>query len=144
LPTKCSPAKDDYFNTFGGNPVSCAAGLAVLDVLEEENLQQNALEVGQTLVDGLRSLMEKHAAIGDVRGSGFFIGLELVDDRDQKTPATALTKRVVNDLRNRGLLTGSIGPDANILKLRCPMVLSRDDADYALEIIDASLATIGS
>jgi 4-aminobutyrate aminotransferase-like enzyme len=136
-------SKDDYFNTFGGNPVSCAAGLAVLEVLEEEDLQQNALEVGQTLVDGLRGLAQKHEAIGDVRGSGFFIGLELVDDREQRTPATALTKQVVNDLRNRGLLTGSIGPDANILKLRCPMVLSRDDANYALEIIDASLAAIG-
>jgi 4-aminobutyrate aminotransferase-like enzyme len=133
-------SKDDYFNTFGGNPVSCAAGLAVLEVLEEENLQQNALEVGQHLVDGLRSLADRHEAIGDVRGSGFFVGLELVEDREKKTPATALTKRVVNDLRKRGLLTGSIGPDANILKLRCPMVLTRDDADHALEIINASLA----
>jgi 4-aminobutyrate aminotransferase-like enzyme len=136
-------AKDDYFNTFGGNPVSCAAGLAVLDVLEEENLQQNALEVGQFLVDGLRNLADRHDAIGDVRGSGFFIGLELVEDRERKTPATALTKHVVNDLRHRGLLTGSIGPDANILKLRCPMVLNRNDADHALEIIDASLAATG-
>jgi 4-aminobutyrate aminotransferase-like enzyme len=133
-------AKGRYFNTFGGNPVSCAAGLAVLDVLEQENLQQNALDVGQYLVDGLLSLAERHETIGDVRGSGFFLGLELVEDRELKTPATALTKRVVNELRNRGLLTGSIGPDANILKLRCPMVFSRENADYALEIIDATLA----
>ena len=129
-----------YFNTFGGNPVSCAAGLAVLDVLEQENLQQNALEVGRYLVDGLWSLAERHEAIGDVRGSGFFLGLELVEDREQKTPATSLTKNVVNGLRDRGLLTGSIGPDANILKLRCPMVFSRENADHALEIIDAALA----
>jgi len=133
-------AKGHYFNTFGGNPVSCAAGLAVLDVLEEENLQQNALDVGQYLVDGLSSLAGRHEAIGDVRGSGFFLGLELVEDREQKTPATSLTKKVVNDLRNRGLLTSSIGPHANILKLRCPMVLSLEHADYALEIIDATLA----
>ena len=132
-------AKGRYFNTFGGNPVSCAAGLAVLDVLEQENLQQNAHEVGQYLVDGLWSLAERHESIGDVRGTGFFLGLELVEDREQKTPATSLTKSVVNGLRDRGLLTGSIGPDANILKLRCPMVFSRDNADTALKIIDATL-----
>ena len=135
-------ARGRYFNTFGGNPVSCAAGLAVLDVLEQEGLQANALDVGQYLVDGLRSLAQRHEAIGDVRGTGFFLGLELVEDRELKTPATALTKRVVNELRNRGLLTGSIGPDANILKLRCPMVFSRANADYALEIIDATLAAV--
>ncbi len=129
-----------YFNTFGGNPVSCAAGLAVLDVIEQENLQANALDVGGYLADGLRRLATKHESIGDVRGSGFFLALELVDDRDAKTPATALTKRVINELRHRGLLTGSIGPDANILKLRCPMVFSRDNADYALDLIDAALA----
>jgi 4-aminobutyrate aminotransferase-like enzyme len=136
-------ASDGYFNTFGGNPVSCAAGLAVLDDLEEEDLQRNALDVGQYLVDGLRKLADEHEALGDVRGSGFFLGLELVEDREKKIPATALTKQVVNDLRNRGLLTGSIGPDANILKLRCPMILGRDDADYALDIIGASLAATG-
>jgi len=133
-------ARGRYFNTFGGNPVSCAAGLAVLDVIEQEGLQQNALEVGGHLVDGLWRLADKHDSIGDVRGSGFFLGLELVEDRDTRKPATALTRIVVNDLRDRGLLTGSIGPDANILKLRCPMVFSRENADYALEIIDASLA----
>jgi 4-aminobutyrate aminotransferase-like enzyme len=132
-------AKGRYFNTFGGNPVSCAAGLAVLDVLEQENLQQNALETGQYLVDGLGLLAERHEAIGDVRGSGFFLGLELVEDREQKTPATALAKRVLNGLRDRGLLTGTIGPDANILKLRCPMVFTRENADYALGLIDETL-----
>jgi len=135
-------AGGNYFNTFGGNPVSCAAGLAVLDVIEGERLQQNALETGDYLVDGLRELADRHAAIGDVRGSGFFLGVELVEDRDRKTPATALTKDIVNDLRNRGLLTGSTGPDANILKLRCPMVFSRDDADHALGIIDESLSAL--
>jgi 4-aminobutyrate aminotransferase-like enzyme len=137
-------AKGRYFNTFGGNPVSCAAGLAVLDVLEQENLQQNALEVGQYLVDGLWSLADRHEAIGDVRGSGFFLGLELVEDREQKKPATALAKRVLNGLRDRGVLTGTIGPDANILKLRCPMVFTRENADYALGIIDETLAACQS
>jgi 4-aminobutyrate aminotransferase-like enzyme len=133
-------AKGRYFNTFGGNPVSCAAGLAVLDVLEQEDLQRNALEVGQYLVDGLWSLAERHEDIGDVRGSGFFLGLELVENRERKTPATSLTRNVVNELRNRGLLTSSIGPQANILKLRCPMVFGREHADYAIDIIDGALA----
>lgn len=129
----------DYFNTFGGNPVSCAAGLAVLDALDQENLQRNALVVGQYLVDGLHKLADRHAAIGDVRGSGFFLGVELVKDRQDKVPDTVLAKTVVNGLRERGLLAGSTGPDGNVLKLRCPMVFSRENAGYALELIDDCL-----
>lgn len=128
-----------YFNTFGGNPVSCAAGLAVLDVIEKENLQQNALEVGRHIVDGLWKLANKHECAGDVRGSGFFLALELVSDRDKRTPDAVMTKRLVNDLRNRGILTGSIGPDDNIIKLRPPMVLTLDDADFLLAVLDESL-----
>lgn len=125
-----------YFNTFGGNPVSCAAGLAVLDVIEKEKLQHNALEVGQHIVDGLRRLADRHACIGDIRGTGLFLALELVSDREKRTPAPGLTARLINDLRDRGVLTGSIGPDANILKLRCPLVLTKDDADYMLDIVN--------
>lgn len=125
-----------YFNTFGGNPVSCAAGLAVLDIIDSENLQQNALEVGRHLIDGLWKLADDHLCIGDVRGTGLFLAVELVTDRDERTPATELTSRVVNDLRDRGVLTGAIGPDANILKLRCPMVLTRANADFALNALD--------
>jgi 4-aminobutyrate aminotransferase-like enzyme len=128
-----------YFNTFGGNPVSCAAGLAVLDVIEAEGLQQNALEVGQTLVDGLWRLAEVHECIGDVRGTGLFLAVELVTDREARTPATDLAAVTVNGLRERGVLTGSIGPDDNILKLRSPLVLSTDDADYFLGILDEVL-----
>jgi 4-aminobutyrate aminotransferase-like enzyme len=124
-----------YFNTFGGNPVSCAAGLAVLDIIDSENLQQNALEVGQHLIDGLWKLADDHECIGDVRGTGLFLAVELVTDRDERIPATELTTKVVNDLRNRGVLTGAIGPDANILKLRCPMVLTTADADFALSVL---------
>jgi len=127
--------RSDYFNTFGGNPVSCAAGLAVLDVIENENLQQNALDVGRHIVDGLWNLAETHECIGDVRGTGLFLALELVTDRDERTPATELVAKVINDLRDRGVLTGRIGPDANILKLRCPLVLSKADADYMLGIL---------
>ena len=128
--------KSDYFNTFGGNPVSCAAGLAVLDVIETENLQQNALEVGQYLIDGLNDLATRHESIGDIRGSGLFLAVDLVNDRETREPATETTSRVVNGLRDRGILTGSIGPGNNILKLRPPMVFSTENADYFLGIVD--------
>ena len=131
--------KGRYFNTFGGNPVSCAAGLAVLDVLEQDDLQENARRVGEYLKAGLHKLADKHVAIGDIRGTGLFIGVELVKDRESQLPATAYTADVVNGLRQRGVLTGSIGPDANILKLRPPMVFSKDNADYMLGILDETL-----
>ncbi len=131
--------KAHYFNTFGGNPVSCAAGLAVLDIIARENLQQNALDVGQYIIDGLWQLAQEHDCIGDVRGSGLFLALELVSDREARTPATELAGGVVDALRERGVLTGSIGPDSNILKLRSPMTLSRDDADYFLSALQDSL-----
>ena len=129
-----------YFNTFGGNPVSCAAGLAVLDVIEQEGLQENARIVGEYLTSGLHALAEKHTAIGDIRGTGLFIAVELIKDKESREPATAFTADVVNGLKDRGVLTGSIGPDANILKLRPPMVFSRDDADYMLGNLDDALA----
>jgi len=129
-----------YFNTFGGNPVSCAAGLAVLDVIENENLQQNALEVGQYLIDGISGLATRHESIGDIRGSGLFLAVDLVNDPETREPATELAKSVVNGLRDRGILTGSIGPGDNILKLRPPMVFSKENADYFLEIADEILA----
>lgn len=136
--------KGRYFNTFGGNPVSCAAALAVLDVIENESLQQNALDVGNHIIDGLLQLAETHDCVGDVRGSGLFLALELVTDRANRTPARELTHKIVNDLCQRGVLTGSIGPDENILKLRSPLVLSREDADFLLTRLDDSLsATVG-
>lgn len=131
--------KGDYFNTFGGNPVSCAAALAVLDVIEDEGLQENALDVGRHISDGLGKLAADHDCIGDIRGTGLFIALELVSDRDQRTPAPELARTLVNGLRDRGVLTGTIGPDRNILKLRPPMVLRRADADFMLERLDDSL-----
>jgi len=134
--------RSGYFNTFGGNPVSCAAAVAVLDVIENENLQKNALDVGQQLVDGLWQLAEKHECIGDVRGTGLFLAFDLVDDRERRTPATDLAAKMVNDLRGRGVLTGSIGPDANILKLRPPLVLSAEDADFVLQTLGESLSAL--
>ncbi len=133
-------AKGSYFNTFGGNPVSCAAGLAVLDVIENENLQQNALAVGQHLIDGVTELATRHEGIGEIRGSGLFLGVDMVKDRETREPATDLASKVVNGLRERGILTGSIGPYDNILKLRPPMVFSTENADYFLEIVDGVLS----
>jgi 4-aminobutyrate aminotransferase-like enzyme len=132
-----------YFNTFGGNPVSCAAGLAILDIIENEGLQENALRVGERITEGIRSLAQKHECIGDIRGSGFFLAVELVCDRGQRIPDRKLADRVVNGLRDRGVLTGSIGPDDNILKFRPPMVLSERDADYMLEILGETLQAEG-
>lgn len=134
--------RTSYFNTFGGNPVAAAAGLAVLDVLEREDLRSNALKVGDRLKDGIRALAATHDAIGDVRGNGLFLAVELVADRAARTPATAAAKRVVNGLRRCGVLTGTIGPDANILKLRPPMVFSTANADDFLARFDAVLSDL--
>ena len=134
--------KASYFNTFGGNPVSCAAGLAVLDVIETENLQLNALEVGRYLIGGLNDLATRHESIGDIRGSGLFLAVDLVNDRETREPATETTSRVVNGLRDRGILTGSIGPGDNVLKLRPPMVFSTENADYFLGIADDVLTGV--
>jgi len=120
--------------------VSCAAGLAVLDVIENENLQQNALNVGQHLIEGLTELATRHGSIGDIRGSGLFLAVDLVANRETREPATELASKVVNGLRDQGVLTGSLGPFDNILKLRPPMVFSRENADYFLEIVDGVLA----
>ncbi len=119
----------EFFSTFGGNPVACAAGLAVLDVLEEEHLQQNALGVGRHLTDRLRALQEKYPLIGDVRGSGLFLGVDLVRDPTTRQPAPEQAWYVVNRLRERGILTGTDGPHHNVLKLRPPLVFSEADAD---------------
>ena len=129
-----------YFNTFGGNPVSAAAGLAVLDVIEEEGLQQNALQVGNYIRQGLEKLAERFELIGDVRGSGFFIGVELVSDRKTKTPAADKAGWIVENLRDRGVLTSSTGPADNVLKLRPPMVLQPEEADFMLNELAESLA----
>jgi 4-aminobutyrate aminotransferase-like enzyme len=131
-----------YFNTFGGNPVSCAVGMAVLDVLEQEQLQENARIVGAYVIDGLKKLQEKYDLIGDVRGYGLFFGAELVLDRTSKEPATAETKRIVNGMRDRGVLISRIGASDNVLKMRPPMPFSRANADQLLAALDECLAAV--
>lgn len=129
-----------YFNTFGGNPVSCAAGLAVLDVIEQEELQENALDVGLYLNAGLADLASCHDAIGDVRGDGLFKSVEMVIDRETREPARSLVPDIVNELRKRCILVGSTGIDNNILKLRPPMVFSKENADKFLQSFGEVLA----
>ena len=125
-----------YFNTFGGNPVSCAAGLAVLDVIEKEKLQQNALTVGRYLNEGLADLSARYDCIGDVRGDGLFKAVEFVTDRKERRADKKIAPSLVNALRNRGVLTGTTGVDNNILKLRPPMVFSKANADQFLQTFD--------
>ncbi|MDU8929526.1 aminotransferase class III-fold pyridoxal phosphate-dependent enzyme [Alisedimentitalea sp. MJ-SS2] len=131
-----------YFNTFGGNPVSMAAAQATLDVIREEGLQENARVVGDYVREGLRDLASRHECIGDVRGSGLFLGAELVLDRDAKTPATAFTKQVANAVRQKGVLMNFLGIHYNVLKIRPPMVFSRGDADRMLKAVDQALSEV--
>ena len=131
-----------YFNTFGGNPVQCAIGMAVLDVIEQEKLQENSLTTGQYIKDGLLKLKDKHAIIGDVRGHGLFIAAELVKDRSSKEGAVEECTRVVNEMKERGVLLGKIGMYNNILKMRPPLPFSRDNADQLLSTLDDVLAAI--
>ena len=123
----------EFFSTFGGNPVACAAGLAVLEVLEEEGLQENARVVGNYWLKALRSLDVE--MIGDVRGSGLFLGIELVRDRFSLEPAASEASRVVNLLRERGILAGTDGPYHNVIKLRPPLCFTRGDADRFIEVL---------
>jgi 4-aminobutyrate aminotransferase-like enzyme/Ser/Thr protein kinase RdoA (MazF antagonist) len=129
----------EFFSTFGGNPVACAAGLATLQVVEEENLQVHALRVGGHLKDKLDALREKFPLIGDVRGSGLFLGIDLVVDRESRSPATQQASYVVNRLRECGILTGTDGPHHNVIKLRPPLVITENDADLFVAALNMVL-----
>jgi 4-aminobutyrate aminotransferase-like enzyme/Ser/Thr protein kinase RdoA (MazF antagonist) len=128
----------EFFSTFGGNPVACAAGLAVLDVLEEEQLQENALSVGAYLKNRLLAL-QLHPIVGDVRGLGLFLGVDLVLDRGTRAPATKQANYIVNRLRDCGVLAGTDGPHHNVLKLRPPLMFSEADANLFANTLDAIL-----
>lgn len=130
----------EYFNTFGGNPVSCAIGLAVLEVITGEQLQQNALQVGTHLLNSLHGLMEKHPLIGDVRGLGLFIGIELVLDRSTLAPASQQASYIVNRARHRGILLSTDGPLHNVLKIKPPLIFTHSNADYLLKTLDEILS----
>ncbi|MFN3242435.1 MAG: aminotransferase class III-fold pyridoxal phosphate-dependent enzyme [Planctomycetota bacterium] len=132
----------EFFSTFGGSTVAMAAGLAVLDVLGDEDLAANARAVGATLRSGLRELQARHEVIGDVRGRGFFLGVELVQDRDSREPATDAAARIKNLLRERRVLIGTDGPFDSVLKIRPPMTFDASAAACLLDELDRAFASV--
>ncbi|HEY8801408.1 MAG TPA: aminotransferase class III-fold pyridoxal phosphate-dependent enzyme, partial [Candidatus Limnocylindrales bacterium] len=132
----------EYFNTFGGNAVSAAIGLAVLDVIADEGLQEHARVVGERLLDGLRGLATRHPAIGDVRGRGLFAGIEFVRDRETREPDAELAENVANAAAERGVLLSTDGPFHNVIKIKPPLVFSAADADRLVDTVDAVLAEL--
>ncbi|MBW2440067.1 MAG: aminotransferase class III-fold pyridoxal phosphate-dependent enzyme [Deltaproteobacteria bacterium] len=129
----------EYFNTFGGNPVSCAIGMAVMDVIENEGLQENARLAGQRLLSGLKGLMDKYPLIGDVRGLGLYVGIELVVDRSTLEPATEHADYIINRMRDHGILISTDGPLENVLKMKPPIVFSEKNADEVVIALDKIL-----
>ena len=130
----------EYFNTFGGNPASCAIGLAVLDAIEQEALRENARDVGAALLRDLRALAGRHPLIGDVRGRGLFLGFELVADREARTPASVAATGLVNRAREKGVLLATDGPDHNVIKIKPPLCFTRADAEHLVAVVDEVLA----
>jgi 4-aminobutyrate aminotransferase-like enzyme len=135
-------AETDFFSTFGGNPVGCAAGMAVLDVIEREGLRENARVVGDYLRERLLGLMDRHKWIGDVRAMGLLVGVELVRDRRTLEPATAETKRVLDHMRENFVLVGREGPHGNVLKIRPPLPFGREHAEMLADALGKALAAL--
>ena len=119
----------EYFNSFGGNPVSCAVGKAVLNVIEDEKLQQNAHKVGEYLLEKLKQIQGEFPLIGQVRGMGLFIGIELIKEKSKLIPAHAEAEKVVNEMMRKRILLSTDGPDHNVIKIKPPMVFSTENAD---------------
>jgi len=130
----------EYFNTFGGNPVACAVGLAVLDVIRDEQLQNNALNVGNHMRKKLEQLKAKHAIVGDVRGQGLFLGVELVQDQTSLEPAQQEVNSVVAMMKERGILLGTDGKFHNVIKIKPPLSINKCDVDFFVSELDVSLA----
>jgi len=137
-------AETEFFSTFGGNPVACAAAMAVLDVVEDEGLTANAAAVGAEIRAAIRALAPRHAAAGDVRGRGLMIGVELVRDRATREPDAGLAVRVQNAMRERGVLVGTTARAGNVLKIRPPLVIDREDAALLLRVLEEALVAAGA
>jgi alanine-glyoxylate transaminase/(R)-3-amino-2-methylpropionate-pyruvate transaminase len=137
-----SLAQRIHFNTFGGNPVCMAAGSAVLDVIDEDGLQENCRVVGGHLLAGLEKLMGRHRLIGDVRGKGLMVGVELVRDRATKEPAKEETIEVLELAREMGVLIGKGGLFGNVIRIKPPMCITKEDVDFTLEVLDAALSRV--
>ena len=132
-----------HFNTFGGNPVSMVQGLATLEVLDAENVQQNALRVGTHLKNRLLEVQERRPLVGEVRGIGLMLGVELVRDRETKEPANTEAAAVLELCKERGLLLGKGGLFGNTLRVKPPMCLTKDDADFLADCLDEVLGVVG-
>jgi alanine-glyoxylate transaminase/(R)-3-amino-2-methylpropionate-pyruvate transaminase len=131
-----------HFNTFGGNPVCMAAGSAVLDVIDEDGLQENCRVVGGRLKNGLKKLMKDHDLVGDVRGMGLMLGMELVRDRATKEPAKSETLQLLEEAREMGVLLGKGGLDGNVIRIKPPMCITAEDADFAVDVLDRALSAV--
>ena len=134
----------EFFSTFGGNPVSAAIGLAVLDVVEEDRLQEHAAVVGGTLKANLASLAMRHESVGDVRGRGLFLGIELVESRVEKTPSARIATYVVNRAAELGILLSTDGPQHNVIKIKPPMTFDQRDAERLVATLDKILIEDGA
>jgi 4-aminobutyrate aminotransferase-like enzyme len=133
------PEDVELFSTFGGNPVACAAALAVLAVIEDEGLLANATKVGSYLRQGLLTLAERHSLIGEVRGEGLLLGVDLIDEA--RRPAAGSARKVTEAMRERGILLSATGPAGNVLKIRPPLVFQPEHADLLLQALDEVLAS---
>jgi alanine-glyoxylate transaminase/(R)-3-amino-2-methylpropionate-pyruvate transaminase len=131
-----------HFNTFGGNPVSCAMGKAVLEVIEREKYQQNCLELGGYIMEGLEKLKSRHDVLGDVRGKGLMIGIELVKDRTTKEPAREECDQVFERAKEMGLLLGRGGLYSNVLRIKPPMCITHGDIDFIVEVLDLTFGEL--
>ena len=131
-----------HFNTFGGNPVSCAIGKKVLEIILRDNLQERCAEVGGYMLEGFRRLQDKHTVIGDVRGKGLMTGIDLVRDRQTKEPFTEACLKVFERSRELGLLIGKGGLFGNVLRIKPPMCITREDVDFMLEVLDIAFGEV--
>ena len=131
-----------YFNTFGGNPVSCAAAMAVLEEIKDKNLVENAKSTGDHALSRMKHLAQKYDVIGDIRGSGLIFGAEMVLDRSSKEPASAFTEKVINAMRDRGVILSKLGREKNALKIRPPMPFSVENADLLFDTLDDILSQL--
>ena len=132
----------EFFSTFGGNPVSCAIGMAVMDVIEKEDLMNRAHVLGERFKNGLNSLMLEHELIGDIRGRGLFLGVEMVKDRSTLEPAAMEASEIVGKMRDQGVLLSTDGPLHNVIKIKPPMVLNHDDVDRTLSKLQNCLSVV--
>jgi alanine-glyoxylate transaminase/(R)-3-amino-2-methylpropionate-pyruvate transaminase len=131
-----------HFNTFGGNPVSMVQALATLEIIDEEEIQERARTIGGYLKDKLLALQDKHFLIGEVRGMGLMLGVELVKDRQTKEAATAETADVVEKAKDRGLLVGKGGLYGNVIRVKPPMCITKADCDFLVDCLDACMSEV--